>query len=127
MSTELENKLLPRIINQLKSFGVSYHIVGSNGTVYTSESRRKRAPISNRGITDYVRPFVENATLDEVVIVPITEEYDCRAIASACSGVAYQKFGAGSSICIQRKDRKAAEFLLLSTNEENEDADSSQS
>jgi hypothetical protein len=79
---EIQKVQMDRMLKVLQGMGAKYHIVVDD-TVFGEPvcAERTRGPITNKGVVDYVRPFVQGLCIGEMAIIP-AGDYELKRVQS---------------------------------------------
>lgn len=97
MSVKVE--AIKRAVKMLEAAGARFHIKFEDsewGAPVTAQ--KPRSSVKNRGISNYVRTYLENIQIGDVVHIPKTDEFDINTVQSAASLYTLAHFGKGSSV-----------------------------
>lgn len=95
----VKEEAVKRAVKMLEAAGAEFHIkLGSSEWGASLCTPRSAKVIKNRGISNYIRSYLENIQISDVIHIPTTEDFDINTVQSASSLFMLSHFGKGSSV-----------------------------
>ena len=111
----IQNVALDRAIKLLEALKLEYAIKNFDGKILGNLEikKKEKIPKYKRGsASQYVRPFLQNLQIGEIVTVPCGQ-FDKQTVAQACSSMAYSMWGKGGATQTCRNGNNSIELIRV--------------
>jgi hypothetical protein len=111
----IQNEVLKKAIKLIEVLKLEYAIIDFDGNVLGNLEIKKKEKVRKykRGLpSQYVRPFLKNLNIGEIVIVPCGQ-FDKPTVGQTVSAMAYNLWGKGGAKQTSRNGNNSIEVMRI--------------